>query len=1290
MLKNTGESRIPVSRVPRPSFLLKPKIVGPSKHTPIINPGPDHKRKSIITGCFSPIDPDETILLRTPRTWTSDNNYTSTSSDTAKRSDTIFKSPGVWNPDSNLQHDSPSQRKEDKYFNKFYDSSSMIDDIGSSCLIDSSSSSTFDVSGSSCLNTSQQYLVLNKQNSFEHDESLGILTPDQMTDFTIALGCSRTPSYENLTGSRVAVTSSSSSRASRPTNIPFVVDVDVPGNFCERSPSLEELPLDDSKPLDVKLIIDHQTANNTTTTATATAGISSVAVSNASLPMSFVTSVTSITSLEAGYQGDGENSRPASRGPDPPLVLPDNLPGSCQACRLQDPMTDSDFFTESDADAHEDIGRGDRRAQVIDGTLFCAPAGRRCPSFAGEEMDSSGIYSDLDKRHDERYNLEEPLSEDQTPDTANTGDTPDTQVSPKSRLSPILKPEVPLIITNYLQVPKSPEDMSIEVTPEKNEVTVIHVANDSVERSSTPKLINKSDSTGLKKYKMPKKNVASKIKAMIECGVKEDVKEPRRVSRSPRKSGRWDAVMSKIEAGKTEQRTRPPRKEIKSRILQNLVATSSSSSSSSTSSSSAVTVASAKRSPGDANNNSNANKDKRRTRIRQSNASPTQETARSSVRSSMSDISSATSKGTASKRSPANINQQRRIVNGRGSLKQNTLNNDAKKACTLDLSPLNLDKSPTPIRKSSSIRRATTLTNGVGANEKQQNGSGLIKDRIIKETTASPVISPRVKNIETRHQEAQTTDINNEAKRTDDIIQALCITVQYLTQQLDDYAAMTQTKLYNLKNAYGNLEETLDKERRDHEKEIDELRMRLEGIHKERIKDLENVLQEERDEFQVRLKTSLDKLAREHEVIIDRLKSEQELEIKAKENYWNSKQAALESLDIKSELESLKNEYESLKLSIKPVMSFKNTMIKKLKCEIENLKRQVNDKNKLEKRVKELEYQKDKELKISKDIMIYSDNSPSEIESTPLSSDQVAVLRAEIWSLRSVLELRSQENSSMRSENDMLRREVEGKEALEQRVETLEARCEDLKAQLQSKESYERQIAHENEILLGSFHEISKQNKRVTQKNEELQWRLRQKSEVVSVLANQLATPTQRLSRSLGPEHIEHSITAEKNSPATSSSMIKFMVHKGDSVSWTLEIDESCDPLPNADSRPAVSRQHSLRRTPRKSLDIRARSKSVSTTDVVTNSSDWTPNYNSTPRCARRRPRSDPSSNAIVANPPLVSANEANTGPRPQEAGGEAMISEETASATSSEDESSASSDLPRLPMGFDWNDSVE
>lgn len=88
-------------------------------------------------------------------------------------------------------------------------------------------------------------------------------------------------------------------------------------------------------------------------------------------PSSFVTSVTSITSLDNGYQGDGEWSRPGSRGAD-------HSPTNHRVVKLKtpvaDPMTDSDFFTESDADTHDDLGagsgRGDRRAQVIDGTLY--------------------------------------------------------------------------------------------------------------------------------------------------------------------------------------------------------------------------------------------------------------------------------------------------------------------------------------------------------------------------------------------------------------------------------------------------------------------------------------------------------------------------------------------------------------------------------------------------------------------------------------------------------------------------------------------------------------------------------------------------------------------------------------------------------------------------------------------------------------------------------------------------------------------------------------------------------
>ena len=264
--------------------------------------------------------------------------------------------------------------------------------------------------------TAPHYLMLYKQNSFEHDESLGILTPDQMPDFTIALESSRTPSCENLTGSG-GLGKLMRLPFSRPSEVPISsTAVELTVGSAERSPSPEDLPLD-PKPAEPARSV---------------------------LPVSFVTSITSITSLEAGYQGDGENSRPASRGPEPPLVVapPNLIAGPCG----QDPMTDSDFFTESDADAHEEIIRGDRRAQVIDGTLFCAPGGRICPSFMGEEMDSSGIYSDLDKRQDDRPTGEEVFSDDRTPDTA------DTEVSQKSQLSLNLKPEPAELILNYLEV----------------------------------------------------------------------------------------------------------------------------------------------------------------------------------------------------------------------------------------------------------------------------------------------------------------------------------------------------------------------------------------------------------------------------------------------------------------------------------------------------------------------------------------------------------------------------------------------------------------------------------------------------------------------------------------------------------------------------------------------------------------------------------------------------------------------------------------------------------------------
>lgn len=481
----------------------------------------------------------------------------------------------------------------------------------------------------------------------------------------------------------------------------------------------------------------------------------------------------------------------------------------------------------------------------------------------------------------------------------------------------------------------------------------------------------------------------------------------------------------------------------------------------------------------------------------------------------------------------------------------------------------------------------------------------------------------------------------------------------------------------------------------------------VEASHTERIVFLETALEEEKVNFAVRLEEALESLRKEHEASIKQLVSEHEAKIERMETETEDERASTSVSDDRDERderdENLREQVRFLKSALKSRMQ-ENAI---LEAEVTDLRSRMTEKEALRQRVESLEAQIRETLSTSNkehrsemarlraEYEADIERREAETDRRSFVHDQGAALRAEVWSLRSVLELRSQENAVLRTEIDGLRRQVEGKEALEQRVESLEARCEDLKAQLDGKESYERQISHENEILLGSFHEVSKHNKRLSQRNEELQWRLRQKNEVVNVLANQLATPPQRLSRSLGPEHIDDSLLPNSldqtlnGTEPSSSSMVKFMVQKGDSVSWTLEIDESSDSLTSGPPPSStISRQNSLRSASRKSVDFRARSKSVS---ISGSSRDqlWSPGYNSTPVSGRRRPRSDPSA---TANDVVVAAAvkaEASPGPRPQEAGGEAMISEE-ASATSSEDESSTSSDIPRLAMDFPWSKDAE
>ncbi|KAK9507477.1 hypothetical protein O3M35_007329 [Rhynocoris fuscipes] len=445
----------------------------------------------------------------------------------------------------------------------------------------------------------QDLSIQSKHSSFELDESLGILTPDQMSDFTLNgpldYNLQRTPSAEELSSfmlkdepfdeilenetlddpacllddnlnkseSECAISKKNSDPQSQSSSLRTSKKDNI--SRTDRTPSLEDLPLD----------VGADTTDEAKSESTKS--ISRVAPP----PNSFITSITSITSLDNGYQGDGEWSRPASRGPD-------HSP-SAQAKLVKarlDPMTDSDFFTESDADMHEECA-GHRRAQVIDGTLYgAAPPqsgitqsvnvghSNHIQRFSptNEEMDSSGIYSDLDKKY------EEPIWEkcnvvDDERIASPEGSIMTTSSKSDQSLKKISPTAFSSLITEKLDTIKNLLDEAENQIVERSTGTE-ETSSDAKKARSETASVNKSiEGPMIKKYKMPKRNVVSKIKTMITSspiqrkdGDNENQENRVPAASRPAKKGRWDAVMNKIAQGQAEEKTTPKLKEVKSKV----------------------------------------------------------------------------------------------------------------------------------------------------------------------------------------------------------------------------------------------------------------------------------------------------------------------------------------------------------------------------------------------------------------------------------------------------------------------------------------------------------------------------------------------------------------------------------------------------------------------------------------------------------------------------------------------------------------------------------------------------
>nr|CAH7737059.1 unnamed protein product [Callosobruchus chinensis] len=400
------------------------------------------------------------------------------------------------------------------------------------------------------------------------DDSLGILTPDQMSDFP-SFAQTRSPSFE-YENSDCFMKKQEESRCEEKPPCPKTLSLSIPPSNTSRSKEDLQSPNAGATDYSFGIIDDHVLSNLTLITDT-TVNLDELNLarmeqtpSPEELPLdptpvveadkvdttkvktnnNFITSITSITSLDTGYQGDGEMSRPASRGADSSPLTRRPLPRP--QTRRQDPMTDSDFYTESDADNHDDNQlKGDRKAQVIDGTLYGVDPQAAADIYVNnrENMDSSGIFTDI-----ENPRTEEDVVGDAIPDPSPSDTSTKTisVINSQNNLQDILnkKNESKEIVEK--QVPKD--------NPKKR--------NAPSPRLFTASPVRSKEESIVKKYKVPKREVTSKVKSMIKSP---QVQTPDTERKKP--VGRWDAVMSKIT--KTDP-NKTNLKEVKSKVYNNV------------------------------------------------------------------------------------------------------------------------------------------------------------------------------------------------------------------------------------------------------------------------------------------------------------------------------------------------------------------------------------------------------------------------------------------------------------------------------------------------------------------------------------------------------------------------------------------------------------------------------------------------------------------------------------------------------------------------------------------------
>ncbi|XP_037038955.1 uncharacterized protein LOC119076360 isoform X2 [Bradysia coprophila] len=1105
---------------------------------------------------------------------------------------------------------------------------------------------------------------MKKQHSFD-EKSLSILTPDQMKEF---LDSNNT----NL-------------------NLDLPLFPKMPMHQCriDQTPSPEELPLDPigvkTDVSDMSTVTDNQMNNgqyvheqqlSQTDSYSKTDQMTKSAASKVS--NSFITSVTSITSLDTGYQGDGEMSRPASRGGDhspsnmhgihsmrpiggrEPLLMNNNQ-NNIAIVRRQDPMTDSDFFTESDAD--DIVNRGDRRAQVIDGQLYGAPMVQDAnvnhyvnqqPSTEDSCMESSGIFTDAENRGDDelhRSAMDSDMSPDGSTDTIKSSNT---EYNNKKN-STVIEAHTDTFVNNH-----QGHSMSDSTTS---------TINSGCEKEQKH---NKNEANvALKKHEMSKSKRLSgeKIKNASSSGVLSSVgdienQENKRpvTSGSARKvvPNKWDAVMNKIASNKTSVKSKNYN-EVKSKVTCGLTKKSSPGVFKSPTVEDDVFVATSKR-------NYSLSSKRGRTHSQQSSQSDISENVGSSItklranststpqkRFSNGSSSAVSSSPTEQKSSPppkkflskrsaqsasskTPLKDHNRLV---GSGTPTTTTTPPPPTTILQATSRKIDTSPrgTISPKTTkrvllshtsphSIQNATHHTNNIVQNDRIFNSRAHASqiERIVNNGKIDNCLNGTTPSVITATIATSTIDVvDPNLIRANKGVAALGVLVKYLVDDLDAFS------IPHLKKT----NESLSKMLMDTKVQLENARLccsQLEDQMAEKNAFFSNREKEIEDHYNGELIkvenrfTDLDQSTKARIALL-----EEKLQ-----NTTNHFQTSLAEKD--EELVLAKNNADELSKRIKDLSSTENELREKvLASETEFSERlQASAMRERELTEKFSVLSKDLTEKLSSannEIMVLRSTVAAKVPPSPkVSKEQPITFENEIQSWRSVLEMKQKEISDLKMQNLTLENNAAALPGALTKIAVLESRLEDLTIQLKIKTDEEQDLLQKNRQLEQSYKQEVKNRSVVSLDNEQLKYRLKTNTEKFSSAIIELAksqTESSMLSDLSITLNGSDNVFGNDTSSPPSTPVVKGVVEKTASVSYVLEINDEESPealasriirragsfrqndrnrlvqqgnaLTQSASATSILRQHSESGTPRSHLNtIRNRSKSVSTNSTNT------------------------------------------------------------------------------------------